>query len=220
MKGFPRERPYFKDREEAARLLIEKLSDYVGTNPLVLAIPRGSVGMGRMIADALKGELDLVLVHKIGLPGDPELAIGAVSENGAYFTTSYFSSLNVPGEWIQKEVECQTKRLQEQRRLFTPARAAVGTRGRVVIIVDDCIATGSTVLAAVQGVAQGSPKKIVVATPVAPPDTVGSVRREVDKVVVISTPEDFHSVGEFYEKFPQVSDQEVVKILNRHPVSS
>lgn len=218
MTRFVGNKPHFKNREEAAQLLIEKLSDYRGMNPLVLAIPCGGVGMGRMIADALKGDLDVALAHKLAMPDDPELAVGAVSENGAYFTASYLATLGVTQDWVQKEVKKQTASLQEQRRLFTVNGPRISAADRLVILVDDGIATGSTTLAAIRGVAAEFPRKIVVATPVAPPDTIELIRKEADEVILIAAPKDFRSVSDFYENFPQVSDTEVAELLNRQPI--
>lgn len=218
MVQFAWERPFFKDRREAADMLIDKLSDYRGTHPLILAIPRGGVEMGWMIAEGLKGELDLALVRKIGMPGQPEFAIGAVSENGVSFMVSYLPSLEIPESWIREEIERQTARLREQRKIYLGNRSRISTRDRTVIIVDDGIATGSTALAAVRGAAAEFPKRIVVAAPVIPPDTLELIHREADEVVVIAAPKEFRAVSDFYEKFPEVSDQMVTALMGRRPV--
>ncbi len=220
MVQFAWEKPFFKDRQEAAQILIGKLSGYRGTNPLVLAIPRGGVEMGWMIAEALKGDLDLALVHKIGMPDQPEFAIGAVGENGVSFMVSYLPSLNIPESWIREEVKRQMGHLREQRKLYYGNHPRISTADRTVIIVDDGIATGSTALAAVRSAAAEFPKRIVVASPVIPPDTLELIHREADEVVVIAAPKEFKAVSDFYEKFPEVSDKTVATLMSRRPVVS
>ena len=206
-------KPYFKDRGEAARLLSEKLSDHRGENPLVLAIPRGAVPMGRIIAEALNGELDLALVHKVGAPDNPELAVGAVGEGGEFYPAPHLSAFSIPEKELKTEIEKQKNRLQEQRKLYTPHRPPLDAQGRVVILVDDGIATGSTILAAIRELRHQAPTKVIVATAVAPPDIVEQLRREADDIIILSMESDFGAVGEFFEDFSQVTDDQVVRIL-------
>jgi putative phosphoribosyl transferase len=209
------EKTSFKDREEAAKLLAEKLGEYRGLNPLVLAIPRGAIRMGRIIADALHGDLDVVLVHKLGAPDNPELAVGAVSEKGEVYLAPYAAALHIPERFLNQEADRQMGILKQRRKIYTPFRTPYDADKRVVIIVDDGIATGSTILAAIRAVRHEGPLKIVVAAAVAPPDTVEVLRREADEVVVLAREAEFGAVGEFFQDFRQVTDEEVVETLKQ-----
>lgn len=215
MKRFAWERTSFKNREEAANLLVEKLSEYRGQDPLILAVPRGALPMGRILADALQGELDVVLVHKIGAPDNPELAVGAVSEKGEVYLAPYAVALHIPEKLLDQEVAKQVEVLRKRRKLYTPYRTPRDADKRIVIIVDDGIATGSTILAAIRAVRHEGPLKVIVAAAVAPPDTVETIRREADDVVVLAMEAEFGAVGEFFEDFRQVTDEEVVEILKQ-----
>ncbi len=203
----------FKDRIEAAQKLAEKLSPYKGQNPLVLAIPRGAVPMAKVIADALGGEVDVVLVHKIGAPGNPEFAIGAVDEHGHIQVSDYARAMGIPEDYIQKEAKAQIEKLRERRKLYTPVRPPIDPQGRIVIVVDDGVATGSTMIAALNAIRAKKPKKLIAAAAVAPPDAVQRIAPYADEVVFLETPEYFFAVGQFFQHFPQVSDEEVIRIL-------
>ncbi len=214
------EKPFFKNREEAAGLLAGRLVDYKGQNPLVLAIPRGAVPMGRIIADDLGGELDLVLVHKVASPDNPELALGAVGESGEFYEAPFARSLGFSEESLQKQIHLQTEALRQKRKIYLPGRPSLKTEGRIVILVDDGIATASTVMAAIRDVRHGGPLKVVVASPVAPPEAVNVIRQEADEVVVLTVQTDFAVVSEFFEDFRQVSDEEVKRSLKNSAPSS
>jgi predicted phosphoribosyltransferase len=209
----------FRDREEAARLLAEKLSHYRGQNPLVLAIPRGAVPMGRVLADLLEGELDVVLVHKLGYPGNPELAIGAVSESGDISLHEEISQMRIPDDYIRQEAERQLSTLRERRRRFTPGRGSIDPRERIVIVLDDGVATGATLVSALKLVRAKGAKRLVAAAAVAPLANVPRIARAADEAVFLYTPEVFFAVGEFFEDFGQVSDEEVFEILSERNVS-
>lgn len=206
-------KPYFKDREEAAAQLAGRLGNYRGEDPLVLAIPRGAVPMGKILARQLDGELDVVLAHKIGAPGNPELAVGAVGEGGEVYLASYAGSLGVTEASAQEEAARQLEGLRKRRKLYTPYRPSLQAQGRVAILVDDGIATGATMLAAIRELRRQAPRKIVVAAAAAPPEVVEKLRREADEVEVLVAESDFGAVGEFFEDFRQVTDEEVVGIL-------
>lgn len=206
----------FKNRAHAARLLADRLVPYRGHQPLVLGIPRGAVPMARVIADALGGELDVVLVRKLRAPGQPELAIGAVDEAGAVFKGAYFAY--APDEYLRAEVQTQQELLRTRRTLYTRARPAADPAGRLVIIVDDGVATGSSMLAAINSVRARRPLKIVVAIGVAPAGTVARLEAEADEVVCLHAPEEFYAVGQFYADFSEVTDAMVVAELERAPV--
>jgi predicted phosphoribosyltransferase len=202
-----------KDRAEAARRLADILAPLRGSRPLVLAIPRGAVPMGRAIAEALGGELDVALVHKLGAPGQPELAIGAVDEDGRVVLGPYAEVLAVGEAYVQAEAAAQLDRLRRQRAAFTPGRASVDPAGRVVVVLDDGIATGATMLAALEAVRARGPKRLIACAAVAPAETVERLEESADEVVVLFAPEDFGAVSVWFEEFPQVDDAEVVAAL-------
>lgn len=204
----------FKDREEAATLLAERLAAYRGQDPLVLGVPRGAVPMARIIADALGGELDVVLVRKLRAPGQLELAIGAVDEAGAVLRGRYFGTAS--SEYVQEEVRTQQEIIRKRRELYTRAQKAIDPAGRVVIIVDDGIATGSSMLSAIRSIRARHPRKIVVAIGVAPSQSVTRMRGEADEVVCLHAAEEFFAVGQFFETFSEVTDDMVVAAL-AHP---
>lgn len=207
----------FRDREEAARLLARKLAVYGTSCPLVLAIPRGAVPMGKIIAEELGGELDVVLVRKIGYPGNPEYGIASVDEDGNVHTNPGTEDFGLEG-YIEVEKERQLKIIRERRSLYTPIRAPIDPTGRTVIIVDDGIATGATMMAALQMVKAKKPAKLIAAAAVIPPDTLSTLRKVADDVVALEEPVRFAAVSQFFDSFPQVSDEEVVEILREPSV--
>lgn len=202
-----------RDREEAAHLLAQKLAPYRGKNPLVLAIPRGAVPMARIIADELQGEADVVLVRKLRAPMQPELAVGSVDEHGHVFLTSYARQLDLSESYLKTEAQAQLATLAERRRAYTAARSPIDPAGRIVIVVDDGIATGSTMIAALKSVREKKAAKVIAAAAVAPPETVEKLRPYADDVVCLATPRDFYAVGQFFQDFRQVEDEEVIALL-------
>ncbi len=203
----------FKDRLEAAEKLAERLAHYKGQRPLVLAIPRGAVPMAKVIAERLGGEFDVVLVHKLGAPGNPEFAIGAVDESGHIQVSDYAKAMGIPEDYIHREAEAQIAKLRERRRRYTPVRPPIDPQGRIVIVVDDGVATGSTMIAALQAIRAKHPKKLIAAAAVAPPEAKQRIAPYADEVVFLETPEYFFAVGQFFADFSQVSDEEVVRLL-------
>lgn len=203
----------FEDRTDAARQLVAALARYRGKNPLVLAIPRGAVPMGRLIADALGGELDVVLVRKLGAPGNPEFAVGAVDEAGWEYIADYAAEIGASKTYLAEEADAQLATMRARRATYTPARAPIDPAGRIVLVVDDGLATGATMMAALHSVRARGPKRLVCAVPVAAPESLEKVRPHADEVVCLDTPAAFHAVGQFYRTFGQVEDREVVAAL-------
>lgn len=203
----------YRNREDAAMLLAAQLAAYRGQRPLVLGVPRGAVPMARIIAEALDGDLDVVLVRKLRAAGQPELAIGAVDEAGAISKGRYFDEFSE--DYVREEVRTQREILRTRRELYTRTRPAIDPAGRIVIIVDDGIATGSSMLAAIRSVRARRPRRIVVAIGVAPPDSLAAIRAEADEVVCLHSPPYFYAVGQFFEDFAEVTDEMVVRALAR-----
>lgn len=203
----------FRDRDEAAGRLAAKLGEYRGKNPLVLAIPRGAVPMAKIIAEKLGGEFDVVLVRKLRAPSNPEFAIGSINEDGWTYITGYAESAGASEEYIESEKRTQMETIRKRRAQYTPIRPPLDPAGRIVIVIDDGLATGSTMISALHGLRAGKPARLICAVPVAPPDTLARVAQMADEVVCLEAPANFQAVGQFYLHFPQVEDQEVVDIL-------
>ncbi len=203
----------FFDREDAARRLAERLMAYWGQNPLVLAIPRGAVRMGRIIAERLKGEFDVVLVRKLRAPQQPELAIGSVNESGWTYLADYAQAYGADTAYIETEKRRQLQTIARRRAQYTPIRAPRDPAGRIVIVIDDGLATGATMISALHGLRADKPARLICAVPAAPPDTVAKVAALADEVVCLQTPEFFQAVGQFYRHFDQVEDEEVIELL-------
>jgi putative phosphoribosyl transferase len=205
----------FQDRKHAAHLLAQRLAGYRGQRPLVLGIPRGAVPMAKIISEALDGELDVVLVHKLGAPGQPELAVGSVDEAGHLYLSDCIRDLGITEAYIAREKEAQLETLHKRRAMYTPIRPPIDPAGRVVIVVDNGVATGASMIAALRAVRAQRPAKLIAAVAVAPPRALQQMEREADEVVCLEVPDDFYAVGQFFEDFSQVSDAEVVAILRQ-----
>jgi putative phosphoribosyl transferase len=210
-------RPYFRNRIEAGRALAQRLGGTdIGPSPLVLALPRGGVPVGVEIAHALDAELDIFLVRKLGVPGQEELAMGAIASGGIrVLNEGLIKQLHIP-EAVIEQVSLQEQQEIERREvLYRNNRPALEIRGRTVLLVDDGLATGATMLAAVRAVRVREPARVIVAVPVASVQACDEFRYHVDDIVCGETPEPFHSVGAWYEDFAQTSDAEVQELLRR-----
>jgi predicted phosphoribosyltransferase len=204
----------FRNREDAARQLAEKLQGRELYDPLVLAIPRGGVVTGAVLARELGAELDVVLSRKLRAPGQPELAVGAVSEDGQVYLNHHAKEfLGLMEEYLMDERHHQMAEIARRKKLFRSVRPQASLKGRSVIVTDDGIATGSTMFAALQSIKGQNAREVIVAVPVASPDRLAEIRRLCDDVVCLLTPKQFWAIGQFYQDFTQVEDEEVVQLL-------
>ncbi len=205
----------FHHRLHAAQLLVDRLDQYRGQHPLVLAIPRGGVPIGRVIADALGGDLDILMVRKLGAPSDSELAIGAVSEGGEVFISTIAERMGANEEYIDAEVGKQMSLMHRRRAQYTPVRSPISPRDRIVIVVDDGLATGATMVTGLRSLQNLRPKKVICALPVAAANSIPFVAQYCDEIVCLSEEHNFSGVGAFYQDFAQVDDDEVIGLLAR-----
>lgn len=203
----------FDDRADAGRQLARALDTYRSSNPLVLAIPRGALPIGRIVADALSGSLDVVLVRKLGAPNNPEFAIGSVGESGHMIVAEYAERAGADSRYIADEAARQLETIRRRRAMFDRDHAPISPAGRTVIVVDDGLATGATMTAALHEVRARKPAKLVCAVPVGSPDAVARVRPLCDALVCLSIEPDFSGVGQFYRDFRQVEDAEALAIM-------
>jgi predicted phosphoribosyltransferase len=199
----------FRDRTDAARQLVAALSAWRGKHAVVYAIPRGAMPLAAIIAKELDAELDVVLTHKLGAPGNPEYAIGAVAESG--WSHIQYRSLDADDEYVRTETAAQLERLRERRRRYGAVR--VSATGRVAIVVDDGLATGATMIAALHMLREQKPSRLICAVPVAAADSLHRVQALADEVACLHAPLDFRAVGQFYENFDQVDDAQVIAAL-------
>lgn len=207
----------FKDRREAGRVLANRLTAYAGRpDVLVLALPRGGVPVAFEVAEALDAPLDVFLVRKLGLPGQEELAMGAIASGGVRVLNDYVvQALQIPKEVIDAIAAREQDELERRERAYRGNRPPPDVRGRTVILVDDGLATGATMRAAVAALRQERAGRIVVAVPVASPDVCAELGREVDEIVCLETPEPFYAVGYWYQDFSPTTDEEVRDLLER-----
>jgi len=203
----------FRDRHDAATRLAERLDAYRGKNPLILAIPRGAVPMAKLIAEKLEGEFDVVLVRKLRAPHQPELAIGSVDESGWTFVADYAETYGANSAFIESEKQTQLQTMRQRRAQYTPVRAPIDPAGRIVIVIDDGLATGSTMISALHSLRARGPAELICAVPVSPPETLEKIKPMADQVICLEAPVFFQAVGQFYEHFAQVEDEEVIETL-------
>lgn len=209
----------FRNRKDAGRRLAAQLKGRTFRHPLVLAIPRGGLPVGGMLADALEADLDVVFSRKLRAPMQPELAIGAVSEGGEVYLNMNKparEALGIDEEYLRMEKHFQLAEIARRAALFREVRPRADISGRSVIVTDDGIATGATMIAAIHLLRTQSPHELIVAVPVASPRILAKVRSLCDSVVCLHAPIQFHSIGDFYQDFSQIEDNEVVAILREH----
>ena len=208
----------FTDRGEAGRRLADKLVHLKDRQPIVLALPRGGVAVGFEVARALDAPLDIVLVRKIGVPWQPELALGAITDGDSpeiFIDRDLATSLGISVSYIREETARQLEEIERRRKSYCEGRPAVEIAGRTAIVVDDGIATGATMRVALQAVRRRGPARLVLAVPVAPPDTLAALREDVDEVVCLETPIGLGAIGFYYRDFHQMRDAEVTDLLAR-----
>jgi len=207
----------FYDRRDAGRQLAARLTFLKGDpNIVVLGIPRGGVVVAAQVAGALGAPLDIFIAHKIGAPFNPELAIGALTSTGELLLDDLLiDELRLSPKEIAREVESQRAEIERRLAAFRKGRPPLDLAGKTSVLVDDGVATGSTVLAALCALRKQAPARLILAIPVGPADTVRRLARECDQAIVLDTPEPFWAVGRFYRQFDQTSDGEVVELLAR-----
>jgi len=208
----------FLDRTHAGLALAQALDRYKGQDVVVLALPRGGVPVAFEIARALSAPLDLVLVRKIGAPGFEELAIGAIADGPAAELVTdpeLIRRLSVPSEWVEQTRIREAAEMGRRRRVYLQGRKPEEITGRIAILVDDGLATGATMLAALRATRRNSPARLIVAVPIGAPGAIARIRPDADEVVCLHSPPQFGSVGEHYRHFPQLRDEEVISLLDK-----
>jgi predicted phosphoribosyltransferase len=208
----------FEDRVDAGRKLAQALVSYKGEEVVVYALPRGGVVLGAEIARVLDAPLDLIIVRKVGHPLAPEYAIAAVAEDG-HTVINRIEVDSIDRQWFNEHVRAEQQEAQRRRELYTHGRTAVPATDKIAIIVDDGLATGLTMFAAVQEVQHSRPRKVIVAVPVAPTQTVQELKEGVDDVIALCVTQDFGAIGSFYLRFDQVSDEDVVELMKSAPIA-
>jgi putative phosphoribosyl transferase len=207
---------FFADRIDAGKRLALALKDFIGKKAIVLAIPRGGVVVGHEIADDLNLPLDVIIPRKIGAPNNPELAIGAMTEDGTIILDeNLVTYLGVIEDYIKEESDRQKLEIERRMKLYRQDVPYPSLENLDVIIVDDGIATGSTMKAALASVKNRGANTVTVAIPVGPPSTIAELEKQADKVVCLYTPEYFQAIGQFYDDFTQTTDDEVIKLLKQ-----
>jgi putative phosphoribosyl transferase len=206
----------FRDRIDAGRALAAELESYLPDHPVVLALPRGGVPVGYEVARTLHAPLDVWIVRKVGVPWHPELGVGAVAEGGyVYLNQAILDHVGLSRDDLAEVVRAKQREVEERVRLFRGGRSAPVLRNRTVIVVDDGIATGGTVRAAIRAIRAQNPKSIILAVPVASPDAIEALEPDVERIVCLVAPSDLYAIGVWYWDFTQVADDEVVRLLER-----
>jgi predicted phosphoribosyltransferase len=207
----------FRDREDGGRQLAERLVRYQAVHPLVLGLPRGGVVVAYEVATALGAPLDVFVARKIGAPGNPEYAIGAIAPGVTIINSNVVADLGIPVSYIEATVAREQEELERRVRAYRGDRPTEPVAGRTVIVVDDGLATGATAAAALESLRKQGPERLVFAAPVVAPGSATALRGRADEVVWVLAPTLFHAVGEFYDDFRATTDEEVVELLGRAP---
>jgi putative phosphoribosyl transferase len=204
----------FRDRREAGEQLAEALSPLAGQDLVVLAIPRGGVEIGAVVADRLGADLDVVIPRKVGAPSNPELGLGAVAGDVVVLDERLIEQLGVSEEYLAREIAAQREEIRRRERVYRGDRPPARIEGRTAIVVDDGVATGGTAIASLRlARALGAPR-VILAVPVGPAQAIDRLKQDADEVHILLTPRMFYAVGQWYQEFPQVSDQQVVDLLS------
>ena len=206
----------FKDRIDAGQILANRLTKYADQKPLVLGLPRGGVPVAFEVAKALKAPLDVYIVRKLGVPGQEELAMGAIATGDVrVLNQGVIDALQISEEAIETETRKEKEELKRREALYRGGRPTLDVTNRTVLLIDDGIATGSTIKAAIAALKKQKAGRIIVGVPVAPPSTIEELRKEVDEVVCLSTPEFFMAISLWYDEFPQTTDDDVRELLEK-----
>ncbi len=204
----------FGNREEAAILLERKLKEYAGKkNSVIVAIPRGGIEIGHYLSKDLKIPLDFLIVKKIHHPANEEVAIGAIGLNFVYVDEEVVNSEGIPADYIDELTKELRSEIKERHERYRKYKTEIKLAGKTVIIVDDGIATGHTIFAAIKAIKKQKPKKIVVAVPVGRPQTLKDLKKKADEVISLMAPENFNAIGQFYADFPQIEDEQAIRLL-------
>ncbi|MFN2544259.1 MAG: phosphoribosyltransferase [Actinomycetota bacterium] len=204
----------FRDRREAGQRLADALAGFRGEPCVVLAIARGGVVVGAQVAKALGAPLDVVIPRKVGAPGNPELGLGAVAPGVRVLDERLVRDLRVSEEYLEREIAAQEREIERRSEVYRAGRPPLDVKGRAAIVVDDGVATGGTAVAAARWARRAGASRVVLAVPVAPPQSLAGLSEECDELVTLATPEPFYAVGQWYDRFDQVSDDEVVATLS------
>lgn len=206
----------YKDRQDAGYKLAEKLKKYADDNPVILALPRGGVVLGYEVAKMLNAKLDVIVPRKIGAPFHPEFGVGAIAPGGVrVLDLDSISHLRISETEIEEIIEYETIEMNRRTDLYRKDLPPLDLDGKTVIVIDDGIATGVSTKAAIIAIKKMKPKKIILAVPVCPPDTANIFRKEVDEFLSLSEPDDFYAVGAYYDDFSQISDNEVIDLIEK-----
>lgn len=206
----------FRDRTDAGRRLAPLLERFGDSNPVVVGLPRGGVVVAAEVAAHLHAPLDLLVVRKLGAPQQPELAIGAVVDGGGpsvFLDTGLIQRLGVQERYVEEEVRQQVQEIHRRECAYRGGRPAVPLQGRTVLMIDDGVATGATTRVALRAIRGQEPERLILAVPVGSPETLDALAADADEVIAVERPEDFRAVGQFYERFDQTEDKEVIRLL-------